>query len=491
MKIHNIHIRNFRCYENTNIKFGKQTTIFIGKNGSGKSSVLSAIRKGLSFIFSENKNEINPLKSNNNATVSSIPILDTRYDEREGGFKWPTSIKYEIGFNSQVITWEFLKKSDPGGLHSTLYKDARDRVVKELTGNLTLWPVYAFFGDSYPHSDMNLGAKASKIIKSDILPKDFAYYGWDAYQNCNELWQERFKYIDNFIFSKESKVRSFEDTIQKLKKRVDSISTSNEINKLQSEIREQEISLKNYLDATKDKIGLFEVERKFIESKFVKFTEPLSEQYNFINQDFEVLSISAIQLVKSDISVKFLLSDARSILSEMLPMGYKRLFNIVFDISYRSFILSKGEYEPSGVVMIDEIELHLHPSLQQEVLQRFRKTFPHLQFIVTTHSPLVISNFKADESNNKIIKLENDGNKYWNEEIENIYGIDYGTNLSEVMNVAPRSSTIDKFINAYLFLTGKKNNSKADEMLERLKDYLGGEIPIKIQAEIDSKKSTV
>ncbi len=40
-------------------------------------------------------------------------------------------------------------------------------------------------------------------------------------------------------------------------------------------------------------------------------------------------------------------------------------------------------------------------------------------------------------------------------------------------------------------LSVKNNNSKADEMLERLKDYLGGEIPIKIQAEIDSKKSTV
>lgn len=490
MNINNIEIQNFRCYKNTNIKFGKQITIFIGRNGSGKSSVLSAIRKGLSFIFSDNKDEINPLKANNNATVSSIPILDTRYDEREGGFNWPTSIKYDIDFNNEVVNWEFYKKSDPGGLHSTLYKDARDKIIKELMGHAEMWPVYAFFGDSYPHIDMNLGAKASKIIKSDILPRDFAYYGWDAYQNCNVLWQERFKYIDNFIFSKESKVRSFEDNILKLNKRIESISDSNEINKLKVEIKEQETSLKNYIEATNNKIKLFEVERNYIESKFVKFTEPLDEQYNFINQDFEVLSISALNLIKSDISVKFLLADRRSIISEMLPMGYKRLFNIVFDISYRCFILSEGKYEPKGVVMIDEIELHLHPSLQQEVLQRFRKTFPNIQFIITTHSPLVISNFKADE-NNKIIKLENDGNKYWNEEVDNVYGIDYGTNLTEVMEVSPRSSTIDKFINAYLFLMGKKNNAKADEMLEKLKEYLGGEISTKLQEEINSKKSNL
>jgi len=490
MDIRNLEMQNFRCYKNTGIKFGKEITIFIGRNGAGKSSVLSAVRKGLSFIFSDNKDEINPLKANINVTVSSIPILDTRYDESEGGFNWPISIKYEIDFNSQLVKWEFYKKSDPGGLHSTLYRYAKDLIINKLITNPELWPVYAFFGDSYPHDDMKLGAKASRIIKSDILPRDFAYYGWDAHQNCNVLWQERFKYIDNFIFSTESKVRSIEDNTLKLNKRIESLSDPNEINKLKAEIKEQEASIKNYLEATNNKVKVFEVERNYIESKFVKFTEPLDEEYNFINQDFEVLSISALNLIKSDISIKFLLSDARSIVSEMLPMGYKRLFNIVFDISYRSFILSEGIYEPKGVVMIDEIELHLHPSLQQEVLQRFRKTFPNIQFIVTTHSPLVISNFKADE-NNKIVKLENDGNKYWNEEVANVYGIDYGTNLTEIMEVAPRSSTIDKFINAYLFLIGKNKNTRADEMLEKLKEYLGGEIPVKLQEEISLKKSNL
>ncbi|MEB2778089.1 AAA family ATPase [Algoriphagus sp. D3-2-R+10] len=488
MKLNNIDIQNFRCYKNTNIELGKHITILIGKNGSGKSSVLSAIRKGLSFIFSESKEEINPLKANNNTTVSSIPILDTRYDESEGGFIWPTSIKYEIDLNSKLIQWEFYKKSDPGGLHSTLYKNARDIIIKDLIDNPEKWPVYAFFGDSFPHLDINLGSKSSRIIKSDILPKDFAYYGWDAYQNCNVLWQSRFKYIDNIIFSNDSKVRSIEDSILRLKKKLDSISDKNEISKFKSEILELENSFTKINQATSERTNLFEKEKGYIESKFIKFTEPLNKEYNFINKEFEVLSISALKLMKSDISVKFLLSDTRSIISEMLPMGYKRLFNIVFDLAYRSYIISNGVYEPTGIVMIDEIELHLHPSLQQEVLQRFIKTFPNIQFIVTTHSPLVISNFKADE-NNKIIKLENNGNEYWNESVENVYGIDYGTNLAEIMEVEPRSSTIDKFINAYLFLIDKNNNTKADEMLEKLEEYLGTEIPSKLQEEIDSKKS--
>jgi predicted ATP-binding protein involved in virulence len=146
---------------------------------------------------------------------------------------------------------------------------------------------------------------------------------------------------------------------------------------------------------------------------------------------------------------------------------------MVLDIAYRSFILN-GDIESEGIVLIDEIELHLHPTLQQEILQRF------------THSPLVISNFKANE-NNIIVKLEHEGNTYSTEYVENVYGIDYATNLSEVMEVAPRASTIDKYINAYLFLSDKGQAGKAADMLAKLKTYLGGEIPKKLQNELNSK----
>jgi hypothetical protein len=61
-----------------------------------------------------------------------------------------------------------------------------------------------------------------------------------------------------------------------------------------------------------------------------------------------------------------------------------------------------------GIVLIDEIDLHLHPSLQRALIPRLRKTFPKVQWIVTTHSPLVLANFDANE----IIALDrgSDGN---------------------------------------------------------------------------------
>jgi len=57
-----------------------------------------------------------------------------------------------------------------------------------------------------------------------------------------------------------------------------------------------------------------------------------------------------------------------------------------------------------AIVLIDEIDLHLHPSLQRALVPRLRKALPKVQFIVTTHSPLVLANFDANE----IIALDRD-----------------------------------------------------------------------------------
>jgi hypothetical protein len=51
----------------------------------------------------------------------------------------------------------------------------------------------------------------------------------------------------------------------------------------------------------------------------------------------------------------------------------------------------------AGVVLIDELELHLHPQWQREVVEKLRTTFPNIQFIVTTHSPFIVQTLRPDE----------------------------------------------------------------------------------------------
>ncbi|MEO1383670.1 MAG: AAA family ATPase [Bacteroidota bacterium] len=53
--------------------------------------------------------------------------------------------------------------------------------------------------------------------------------------------------------------------------------------------------------------------------------------------------------------------------------------------------------ETEGVVLIDDIDTHLHPNMQRGIIERLKTTFPKIQFIATTHSPFIVQSLKADE----------------------------------------------------------------------------------------------
>jgi predicted ATP-binding protein involved in virulence len=79
-----------------------------------------------------------------------------------------------------------------------------------------------------------------------------------------------------------------------------------------------------------------------------------------------------------------------------LSDGVRAMMSLAADIAFRAARLNKRLGEDAarqigGIVMIDEVDLHLHPTWQQQVLGALRATFPKLQFIVTTHSPQVLS----------------------------------------------------------------------------------------------------
>ncbi|HHQ4394817.1 TPA: AAA family ATPase, partial [Vibrio cholerae] len=75
-----------------------------------------------------------------------------------------------------------------------------------------------------------------------------------------------------------------------------------------------------------------------------------------------------------------------------LSQGEKTLIALVSDIARRLVILNPSLENPLngyGIVLIDEIDLHLHPKWQQTIVQKLENTFPNIQFILSTHSPLV------------------------------------------------------------------------------------------------------
>lgn len=490
MRINKIHLENFRCFDNYNILFAEKATVIIGKNGTGKTTLISALRKGLSFMFAKSQSFSKSLSESNNCNVRSFSLWDSRFDLLNRAFSFPIQNNFEAVYNGEIIRWSALKKKDPGSLHPTLYKHALDSVLSNYNADLknSDLPLVAYFSDSYPHVISNVGEKASKLAKMDVLPRDFGYYGWDEETNCAELWQRRYIKATNFTKDLKDDIEKIVEQIEFYQQRIynKDEQDENKISEWEERIEELKERLE-YLNSSNSLNEEFSKEKYFIDEKIYIFTRPLKNDLNFINQEFQVNRVSVNRPDKVNNSIEFSFNDGRTMHFEILPAGYKRLLSIVFDIAYRSYILNQSRVT-KGIVIIDEIELHLHPTLQQDVIERLSKTFPDIQFIVSTHSPLVISNLNADDRLNKIIKLEHDGDNYSNEAVENVFGIDYSTNLSEIMEVSPRSSTIDKLINAYLVLFGKNKDKEADLMLNKLRDYLGGEIPALLQKEIDNQK---
>lgn len=91
--------------------------------------------------------------------------------------------------------------------------------------------------------------------------------------------------------------------------------------------------------------------------------------------------------------------DSEDLVITQLSDGEKCLMAMVGDIARRLAIANPNRDDPlqgSGIILIDEIELHLHPGWQQRVIPSLTKTFPNCQFIVTTHSPQVVSHVKSE-----------------------------------------------------------------------------------------------
>ena len=104
---------------------------------------------------------------------------------------------------------------------------------------------------------------------------------------------------------------------------------------------------------------------------------------------------------------------------DMMSDGFKAMINICAEIAYRciqlnGFIGVEAVRSTPGIIMIDEIDLFLHPHWQQHVLQDLQNAFPRMQFIVTTHSPFIVQsvdsqNVIALDSQNAPISPNNRG----------------------------------------------------------------------------------
>ncbi|WP_295618668.1 AAA family ATPase, partial [Chamaesiphon sp. GL140_3_metabinner_50] len=133
----------------------------------------------------------------------------------------------------------------------------------------------------------------------------------------------------------------------------------------------------------------------------------------------------------------------REIAIDLLSDGEKNLLAMVSDLSRQLAKNNKNldnPLEASALVLIDEIELHLHPAWQRMILPRLTQTFPNCQFIVTTHSPQVLSHVDPE----CIHILDYDGDNVVVKRPDSSYGLDSNRILEDILGVSKRPQEIQE-----------------------------------------------
>jgi predicted ATP-binding protein involved in virulence len=156
-----------------------------------------------------------------------------------------------------------------------------------------------------------------------------------------------------------------------------------------------------------------------------------------------------------------------------LSDGERSMLALVLDLARRLSQASPGlddtVRDGAGVVLIDEIDLHLHPQWQRRVVGNLEETFPNCQFIATTHSPQVIGEMPHDK-----IRLIKDGKVY---SPSRSFGVDSSRVLEEVMDTKARNAGVESKIGEIARLIDDGKASEARAAIKTLSDEIGEDDP--------------
>ena len=389
-------IDNFLCFDHFDIQFAPGVSIIIGRNGAGKTTLIRAMVYSLYFMFTNDRSMGDDFLSAGNPDLKMKSIKYDEFHRRKDSEDVTADANFhgQITFQGENIEWDMYRRSTSGSsLNPSRYKPAYQHLM-HLYRTYDELPLLAYFSDSFPHTLTNISSFAKQqMVASGKTLRNFGYYQWDNETACVEIWQRR-------LLNSMAKLGQLDEDTD--------IFTRNEVAFVTKKLTQFSLVLNRDICDT-----AFEIDRLF---------------YLFDEEQKPELWLR----LKSEQEIKF----------DRLPAGYKRLYSIVLDLAYRAYLLNRRlDVEPTGLVMIDEIDLHLHPSLETEIVKRFTQTFPKLQFIMTSHSPLIVSNLSPDEKQNKIFRLV--AGEKQPHELPDLFGIDYDDVLLDWMGGTPRNEELE------------------------------------------------
>lgn len=181
-----------------------------------------------------------------------------------------------------------------------------------------------------------------------------------------------------------------------------------------------------------------------------------------------------------------LIKDGKSFRMEQLSDGEKCYITLIADIARRLAIFNQ-EGDPllgEGIILIDELELHLHPKWQTEAIDKLKDTFPNCQFFISSHSPHIIQNLDLNE-NQDILTLIDKGNSIEfsaenGEKIDKILMNIFGLESMRPLKAAKAEEKVWKFLR-------ERNYEGLKEAEEELKRLIPSNDPVIARIELQKK----
>lgn len=152
-----------------------------------------------------------------------------------------------------------------------------------------------------------------------------------------------------------------------------------------------------------------------------------------------------------------------------LSDGEQCYLALISDLARKLVIANPHSQNPlngNGIVLLDEIELHLHPSWQKEVIDKLKDVFPNIQFFITTHSPLVVSNIGANQ-----LILMREGERVHSSALS--FGKEVNDILIDFFNLSsPRGVEMEQTIEEAKKALKSNDREKYNRLISIIKDQL-------------------
>jgi predicted ATP-binding protein involved in virulence len=414
MKINEITIKNFRGFEDFHAELNPDLTVFIGNNGSGKSAVLDAISIAAGTFFSGLDGVPGTSINKEDVTCKSFDmgtVIDLQY-------QYPSVITAKGEIDKEIVTWTRSLNTSTG---RTTTADAKSIIAVAERCQTRL-----------REGDTNL-----------ILPV-ISYYG------TGRLWAQKKEKRTNEQLMQFSRLSGYIDCLA---------AESNE--KLMLKWFEKMTIQQAQRQQASPELNAVE---QAVSRCFAGITgaQDVSTQFNLDTRSLDILYTNA-EGKKIRVPMKNL-SD-----------GYKNTIGIIADIAYRMAtlnpqLLDQVLTETPGIVLIDEIDLHLHPVWQQRIIGDLQALFPKVQLIVSTHAPSVISSVRREN----MLVLSDQGQLH-TPGVE-VYGKDANSILKSVMEARHRPAEIQELFDRFYQMV-EKDFSGAESLLDYIESLIGPEDP--------------